>query len=56
MRATLTTLTILLATAPVVRAQGTVLQLSNEDQQTITQVLGAGVVGAALPRSSITDA
>jgi hypothetical protein len=37
-------------------AQGTVLQLSAQDQQNITTYLGAGVVAQALPSNPITDA
>jgi hypothetical protein len=37
-------------------AQGTVLQLSAQDQQNITTYLGASVVGQALPSDPITDA
>jgi hypothetical protein len=37
-------------------ADGPVLPLPDEDQQEITTLLGAGVVGQALPSSPITDA
>jgi hypothetical protein len=37
------------------RAQGVVLQLPPDDQQMITNQLGPGVVGQALPSKTITD-
>ena len=45
-----------LAFARGAAAQGTVLQLSSQDQQNITNFLGAGVVGQALPSTKISDA
>jgi hypothetical protein len=52
---TLTLVVALLSTRSV-WAQGVVLQLPAEDQQTITAQLGPGVVGAALPSNTIQDA
>ena len=46
---------VTLALAHVAGAQGTVLQLSSQDQQNLTNFLGAGVVGQALPSPQIAD-
>jgi len=47
---------ISLTVARSAAAQGTVLQLSPQDQQNITNYLGSGVVGQALPSNPISDA
>src|SRR5271167_1984398 len=49
------TLSLVLLSSGLARGQGVVLPLPPEDQQNITAQLGAGVVGAALPSSPITD-
>jgi len=49
------TISIVLLAAATARAQGVVLPLPPSDQQMITNQLGSGVVGQALPSNTITD-
>jgi hypothetical protein len=56
MRALVTALLLTLALVHPAAAAGPVLPLPPADQQEITRVLGAGIVGQALPSDPITDA
>ena len=46
---------LVLVSSGLARAQGVVLQLSQQDQQNITAQLGPGVVGTALPSVPLAD-
>ena len=48
-------ISVLIFAAGSARAQGVVLPLPPDDQQMITNQLGSGVVGQALPSKTITD-
>ena len=55
MRAAIAVASIFVALCTRATAQGQVLPLSDDDQQRITKLLGAGVVGQPLPSAPITD-
>ena len=55
MRALVIAMFVVLGFGSQAWADGPVLPLGVDDQQEITNTLGAGVVGAALPSNPITD-
>jgi hypothetical protein len=55
LRSLVTVVTLLLMASGWARAQGTVLPLPPEDRQKIAAHLGSGIVGDALPSTTIED-